>query len=193
MARTWCLAAGLLGAIVFSPAAAEPPTPVSGKLRWVRGEVTTVSGDALTLKLRDQSLTISLDGTAAPTVGAIVETHYSDRRGERRVALIFAAERASGLSKRTGTSYRGVLARIKRGNLWITADGRTHGISLEKKTRLIDADGSALATGSKEIAGLLPIGADVVVKEENDGGVMLIGETMVSAGSDQALEVRRLR
>jgi hypothetical protein len=193
MVRTWCLAAVLLGAILLPSAAAAPSAPVSGKLRWVRGEVTAVSGDALTLKLRDHPLTLSLDGTAPPAVGAIVETHYSDRRGERRLVLIFAADRASGLSKRPGTSYRGVLKQIKRGNLWITGDGKTHGISLERKTRLIDADGSAVATGSKAIAGLLPIGADVVVKEQNDDRFMLIGETLVSTGSDQALEIRRLR
>lgn len=62
-----------------------------------------------------------------------------------------------------------------------------------KKTRLVDAEGRALASGPKEIAGLLPLGDDVVVKYQDNGGTIMIGDTMMSSGSDQALEIRKLR
>ncbi len=159
MVRTSCLAAVLLVALTPQSAAlADPATPVSGKLRWVRGEVTAVSGDSLTLRLRSKPLVISLDGTAPPAVGAIVEAHYTDKRGERRARLIFGLDPSSELSKRPGTSYRGVVKQVKRSSLSITVDSRSHGIGLMKKTRLVDAAGRALATGAKEIAAVLPAG-----------------------------------
>lgn len=194
MARTSCLAAVLLVALTPQSAAfGDPATPVLGRLRWVRGEVAAVSGDSLTLKLRNKPLTLSLDGTPPPAVGAIVEAHFTDKRGARRTALIFDADRSSELSKRPGTSYRGVIRQIKRSRLSLTADTKSHGISLAKKTRLVDADGHAVATGTKAIAGLLPAGEDVLVKYEDDGGMIMVGDMMLAAGSDRAQEIRRLR
>jgi hypothetical protein len=182
MARTSCLAAVLLVAILrSSSAAAAPSTTVSGNLRWVRGEVTAVSGDQLTLKLRSKPITIALDGTAPPAVGAVVEAHYTDKRGDRRAVLIFDADRSAELSKRPGTSYRGVVKQVRRSSLSITAASRSRGIDFVKQTQLMDADGRALATGWKAIGGLLPVGEDVVVKYEG------------TEDADQALEIRKLR
>jgi hypothetical protein len=193
MARSSCLAAVLLAACsVPSIALADPSTAIAGKLRWVRAEVVAVSGETLTLQLRSKPLTIALAGVAQPAVGAIVEAHYTDKHGERRAVLIFDADRGSKLSRRPGTSFRGVVARVKHNRLSLTADTKSHAIELVKKTRLVDADGHAVATGSKA-AGLLPAGEDVIVKYEDDGGAMMVGDMMMAAGSDQALEIRRLR
>ena len=57
----------------------------------------------------------------------------------------------------------------------------------------MDADGHAVATGSKEIAGVLPAGEDVLVKYEGDGAVMMAGDAMIDSSSDKAIEIRRLR
>ncbi len=86
-----------------------------------------------------------------------------------------------------------MIAQVKRHRLSLTADTKSHAIQLVKKTRLVDADGREVAIGSKAIAGLLPAGGDVLVKYEDDGATMIIGDTTVAAGSDQALEIRKLR
>ena len=180
MVRTSCLAAVALAAVLVSSSAVAAPASSSGKLRWVRGEVTSVSGDVLTLQLRSKPLTISLDGAAPPAVGAFVEAHYTDKRNERRAVVILAAQ-GSTLSKRPGTSFRGVIKQVRRSSISITGASKSIGIDFVKKTQLIDADGLALATGWKAIGGLLPVGEDVVVKYEGtDDG-------------DQALEIRKLR
>lgn len=116
MARTSCLAAVLLSAnfLEFHAFSASPAAPISGRLRWVRGGVTAVSGSALTLRLRNKLLMISLDAAAPPAVGAIVEAHYTDKRCDRRAVLIFPAGRSAAPSKRPGTSYCGIVKRINR-------------------------------------------------------------------------------
>ena len=156
--------------------------------------VTSASPDALTLTLRGKQLTIALDaGSVPPAVGSVVDAHYAEKRGARRAVLIFGAEGAADLSKRPATSYRGVVTRIKRGTVSLTANTKSHGINMDRKTRLVDADGHAVATGSKEIAGVLPAGEDVLVKYEGDGAVMMAGDAMIDSSSDKAIEIRRLR
>jgi hypothetical protein len=67
------------------------------------------------------------------------QAHYTDNHGERRAVLIFEADRSSELSKRPGTSYRGVIEQIEHGRLSLAADTRTHAIELVKKTRRTSA------------------------------------------------------
>ena len=194
MALVTRLGVVLLLALLPSHAFAAPSTTTdSGKLRWVRGQVTAVSTDTLTLKLRSKELTVALDGAVPPAIGTLVEMHYVDKRGARRAVLIFAADPSAALSKSPGTSYRGVITRFKWGKMSLTADAKSHRIKLDGKTRLVDMDGRILANGSKAVAGLMPVGEDVVVKYEDDGGTMVIGDTTVAAGADQALEIRKLR
>ncbi len=170
------------------------PAIESGRLRWVRGMVSSVSADSLTLKLRNKELTIGLDAVAsAPAAGSVVEAHYTDKKGVRRAMLIFAADPSAALSKRPATSYRGIVQRIKRGTVSLTANTKSHGIGLDKKTRLVDAGGRSIASGAKEISSALPAGEDVLVKYEDDSTAVGIGDGMAYLGGDKALEIRGLR
>jgi hypothetical protein len=188
------VAIGLLQAHLTAAAPTALFPAVSGELRWVRGTVASVNPDALTLTLRNSDLTIARDATSRPpAIGTVVEAHYLDKRGTRRAVLVFEMDSSTELSKRPGHSYRGVVKRIKWRNVALRADAKSHGVNLVKKTRLVDISGRALASGPKEIAGLLPVGEDVIVKYEDDGGTIMVGDAMVPSGTERALEIRRLR
>src|SRR5258708_30639858 len=150
--------------VAFS--ATDPKTALmSGPLRWVRGTVLSQSPDSLTLKLRDSSISLSLDaateiiGAGSPTqsrgvaVGSIAQAHYLNRHDEHRAIVIFDDTASmKELSKRSGTSYRGVVKTIRRAAWAIPIDGRTQVLSLDSHTTLVDRTGHALAKGSKAIA-----------------------------------------
>jgi hypothetical protein len=170
----------------------DPAAAVVGKLRWVRATVTSVSADSLTLRLRDKDLTITRDGVEAPAVGSTVEAHYLDKSGAKRAVLIFELEPTTELSKRAGYSYRGLIKRLKRSSVSVAAGTKSNTINLMKKTRLVDAAGRAVAAGAKEVGALLRTGDEVLIKYEEDSAVVVEG-MMMGSGSDQALEVRKLR
>jgi hypothetical protein len=176
----------------------------------VRGSVTAVSPDALTLQLRNKSLTLTLDpatqvfgtGRAAasissslPAVGSVVEAHYVEHRHVRRAAMIYeqGAGGATELSKRPGTSYRGVANGVKRSTLAVRVNSKSRGVQLDGKTRLIGSDGRALAVGRKPIGVLLSPGEEVVVTYANDNADMIAGDVMIFGSTQRALEIRKLR
>ena len=68
------------------------------------------------------------------------------------------------------------------------AAAKSHRIKLDRKTRLIDSHGQALANGFKAVAGLMPVGEEVIVKYDDDGATMMLGDTPVAAriGSERS-------
>ena len=189
------------------PAAA----PVSGSLRWVHGIVTAVSPDSLTLKLRENTLTMTIDPTTevvrtspadhatrvpadALIVGAPVEVHYTDRKAMRRaVFIIDRVPDGAALSKRPGRSYRGIVRGTKRGRLTMLVDTRTRGVGLDSRTKLTGTDGRSLAVGSKAIAGQLSASEEVLVTYDEQSDDMQVGDTTIFASSQRAIEIRKLR
>jgi hypothetical protein len=159
--------------------------------------VAAASADSLTVKLRKEELTIALEptstGSVLPAVGTVVEAHYVDTRGARRAVLIFGADPSSELSNRPAASYRGVVKGIKRGTVSLLANTRSHGVNIDKDTRLVDADGRPVANGSNEITGVLPAGEEVVVKYVDDSAMTMVGDVLTFSGFDKALEIRKLR
>jgi hypothetical protein len=193
MIRTLSPAAVVLTAFLLPTASTAAPAD-SGRLRWVRGVVTATSADSLTLKLRDKEFTIGLDAAfTPPPVGRLVEAHYSDARNVRTAVLIFEADSSAALSKRPGTSYRGIVQRIKRGTVSLTANTKSHGVSIDRQTRLVGADGRAVANGAKAITAALPPGEDVLIKYEDDSAMTTVGDVLMFSGSDKALEIRKLQ
>ena len=190
------------------PSASDPqtgPARMSRPLRWVRGTVVSQSSDSLVLKLRDNSITLSLDAateiigasnSAQPSgiaVGAVVEAHYLSRRDEHRAVVIFDdAASAKELSKRSGTSYRGVVKTIRRAAVTIRIDGRTQGLTLDSRTTLVDRTGHALAKGSKAIARLLSAGDALLVTYCVDADTTQVGDVAIPNYWETALEIRRL-
>jgi hypothetical protein len=193
---------------IGGPSTTAPQTGtarMSGPLRWVRGTVVSQTSDSLLLKLRDSSMTLSLDaateiisaGNAAPSgslpMGSVVQAHYLTRHDERRAVVIFD-EPASleKLSKWPGTSYRGVVKTIRSAAVTIRIDGRTLGLTLDSHTTLVDRTGHTLATGSKAIARLLSAGDALLVTYRVYSDTTMVGDVPVPNYWETALEIRRL-
>ena len=193
---------------IGGPPATAPQTGtarMSGSLRWVRGTVVSQSSDSLQLKLRNSSMTLSLDaateiisaGSAAQsgslTVGSVVQAHYLSRHDERRAVVVFDdAASVKGMSKRAGTSYRGVVKTFGSGAVTIRIDGRTQRLTLSSRTTLVDRAGHELAKGSKAIARVLSAGDTLLVTYRYDAFSTQVGDVAVPYYWETALEIRRL-
>jgi hypothetical protein len=177
---------------------------MSRPLRWVRGTVLSQSSDSLVLKLRNGSMTLSLDAateiigasSAQPgsmAVGSVVQAHYLSHRDEHRAVVIFDDTASlKELSKRAGTSYRGVVKTIRSAAVTIRIDGRTQGLTLDSRTTLVDRTGHALAKGSKAIARLLSAGDALLVTYRVDADTTQVGDVAVPNYWETALEIRKL-
>jgi hypothetical protein len=193
---------------VAGPSASDPqtgPARMSVPLHWVRGTVLSQSSDSLTLKLRDSSMTLSLDaateiigaGSATKSgglaVGSVVQAHYLSRHDAHRAVVIFNdAASIKELSKRSGTSYRGVVKTIRNAAVTIRIDGRTQGLSLDSRTTLVDRAGRELASGSKAIARLLSAGDALLVTYRVDANTTQVGDVAIPNYWETALEIRKL-
>lgn len=204
------LASLFISALVLASGLSQPPSDpalTAGSLRWVRGHVTAVSPTLLTLKLRDSDLALtitpathvvpaSLSGRAATDLrpGALVEAHYTDRKGVRNAVLVVAdVPDADSVSKRPGRSFRGLVRESKRNTLKLRVENKNRDVTLDKRTRLIDAGGQPLAVGSKEVSARLSGGEEVLVTyvEQNDD--MMVNDLLISGSSLKALEIRQVR
>jgi hypothetical protein len=186
---------------VLSVQSPSPAPPDLRNLRWVRAAVMASSPESITLQLRDRQITLvrdaateieAADPAAALAVGAAVEAHYTDRNGVRQAIVLIADAGPSELSKRPQTSLRGTMLRVKWNALQVNSGGKTRGsLAFEKKTRLVDRDGRVLATGKDAILKILPQDADLLVKYNNEGGVIADGVDL--GGNDNIKEIRLLR
>jgi hypothetical protein len=181
------------------------PARMSVPLHWVRGTVLSRWSDSLTLKLRDSSITLSLDaateiigaGSATKSgglaVGSVVQAHYLSRHDVHRAVVIFDdAASIKELSKRSGTSYRGVVKTIRSEAVTIRIDGRTQSLTLDSHTTLVDRTGHALAKGSKAIARLLSAGDALLVTYRVDANTTQVGDVAIPDYWETALEIRKL-
>jgi hypothetical protein len=194
-------ASALLLAVLTSPQAAAPASPDLRDLRWIRGTVIATGPQAVTLRLRDRDITLLHDGntefvatdrTAAVAIGATVEAHYTDRKGVRRAVLLIGGLAPGHVSKRPSTSVRGNMPRLSHGALSVTSGGKTRrSLAFERKSQLVDRDGRLLAIGKSEILKALPPDAEVVVKYNTEGGVIVEGVDL--GGNDNIVEIRLLR
>lgn len=185
--------------------------PIPGNLRWIRGVATAVSPDSLTLRLRDDSLTMTIDPTtevvrASPvsrapraptdllTVGSLIEVHYTDLKAARRAVLIVdgVAGGSAASSKRPGRSYRGLVIETKRGTLSMRVETRARSVKLVSRTKLTDTDGRSLAIGWKAIASQLSAGEVVLVTYDEQSDDIVTGDTAIYSSYQRALEIRKL-
>jgi len=179
---------------------AQLPAPAASdlrNLRWVRAAVSASSPESLTLKLRDREITLRRDaatdvvGSVPLVAGAIVEAHFLERKGVRRAMLLIADPGPGELSKKPKTSLRGTMIRFKRSTLLVRIGEKTRGLTVEKRSRLLDRDGHVLATGKDAIAKLLVLDQDLLVKYETSSGIIVEGVDL--GGSDNIVEIRLLR
>jgi len=126
-------------------------------------------------------------------VGSVVQAHYLSRHDVHRAVVIFDdAASAKELSKRAGTSYRGVVKTIRNAAVTIRIDGRTQGLTLDSHTTLVDRAGHALAKGPKAIKTLLSVGDTLLVTYRVYSDTTMVGDVGIPNYWETALEIRRL-
>ena len=190
------VAVATLAGPAYAVAQSTPDPAAAVQLRWIRGVVISLSPDTAVLQLRTENVTVALDPVMAPSLrlNGLAEVHYTEKNGIRYAVLAFAdaAAGAQQLSKRPGYSYRGVIKRVKRGAVDLQVANKSRELGLEKRTRLVDAQGSELALGSKAILSLLVAGQPVLVKYEGDSAMVGSGDVTFFDSSEDAIEIRRL-
>lgn len=196
----------MLAALVIVALGVVQPAPAAGPsaMRWARGLVSAVSPTEITLKLRATSVTIGLDastvfesatGAKAPSVGSVVEVHYTDKKKVNRAVLILhdGPSGSTELSRKPGHSYRGVTQGATKGKLKLVLGKRTQPLDLDSHTTLVDDKGQTLAKGKKDVGPLLKDGEPVLVKYDEDDDSTTVGDVVVPGSKSTALEVRRVR
>lgn len=173
--------------VLASGAWQQPPEVVaqkSGQLRWVRGSVTEVSPASLTVQQRDKTLTLTLDpdtrvvrpaadAAATPVnVGAMVEVHYVDKKPAQRAVVILSGTLGTAKApRRAGYSYRGVIRRTEKRDVYVGVDTKTRVVKMDSKTQLTSGLGQSLAIGWKVATTQLSAGDEVLVtysQQEDD-------------------------
>ena len=177
MAKSSFLACLALLAISVLPTRA---TAEAGEYHWARGILRASSASAITLQLKDGSLTLRVNQATEvisptpidastgrgliPNLGSLVQVHFSESRGERVAALVVAEGAQLPLApvKHLGQSVHGETRRLNRVRL-SSIDGHTRDVVLNDDTRLVDRNGSVRAVGTKAIAAALVAGTKVLV------------------------------
>ena len=179
MAKSSFLACLALLAISVLPTRA---TAAAGEYHWARGILGASSASAITLQLKDGSLTLRVDQATEvisptpidastgrgliPNLGSLVQVHFSESRGERVAALVVAEGAQLPLTpvKDLGQSVYGETRRFKSRTVVVEIDGhKTRDVSLNDDTQLVDRNGSVRAVGTKAIKAALVAGTKVLV------------------------------
>ena len=156
-------------------------TAAAGEYHWARGILRASSASAITLQLKDGSLTLRVDQATEvisptpidastgrgliPNLGSLVQVHFSESRGERVAALVVAEGAQLPLTpvKDLGQSVHGETRRFKSRTVVVEIDGHTRDVSLNDDTQLVDRNGSVRAVGTKAIKAALVAGTKVLV------------------------------
>lgn len=179
MAKSSFLACLALLAISVLPTRA---TAAAGEYHWARGILRASSASAITLQLKDGSLTLRVDQATEvisptpidastgrgliPNLGSLVQVHFSESRGERVAALVVAEGAQLPLTpvKDLGQSVYGEMRRFASRTVVVEIDGhKTRDVSMNDDTRLVDRNGSVRAVGTKAIKAALVAGTKVLV------------------------------
>ena len=177
-----------VGALVLGGGFLQQPavtvSQASGHLRWVRGTITEISPASLSVALRDKVVTIGLDqdtqmvgpdavtSTARPSVGSLVEVHYTDKKKVQRAVLILSGQLGRAkMPRRAGYSYRSVISRIKNRDIDVRVDTKNRRVKMDNKSQLTGVDGQPLAAGWKTGTAQLSAGEEILVtwdQQEDD-------------------------
>lgn len=178
MAKSSFLACLALLAISVLPTRA---TAAAGEYHWARGILRASSASAITLQLKDGSLTLRVDQATEvisptpidastgrgliPNLGSLVQVHFSKSRGERVAALVVVEGAQLPLTpvKDLGQSILGEAKRFISRTVVVEIDGHTRDVSLNDETQLVDRNGSVRAVGTKAIKAALVAGKRVLI------------------------------
>lgn len=187
------LLVSVLPFLLSSAAVAQPaPAQTGGPLRWVHARVVSATGDAVTLQLRDSTLTIARADLPADRIaaGSVVEVHYRDSKPERRGVYVFAVPADTALSKRPGRSFHAVITQVKKSSLRIDAGGKHKSLNVEKRAIVVDAAGTRV--GKAAVLAAITPGDEVLLKYVEESSDIITGDVTIPGTDLKVLEVRRL-
>ena len=190
-------------------------TAAAGDYYWARGILTASSASAITLQLKDGSLTLRVDQATEvisptpidastgrglmPNLGSLVQVHFSESRGERVAALVVAEGAQLPLTpvKDLGQSVHGETRRFISRTVVVEIDkGHTRDVTLNDDTRLVDRNGSVRAVGTKAIKAALVAGTKVLVTWKpfwvTDGSGAVINQYYLDAETIRMITVSPL-
>lgn len=190
-------------------------TAAAGDYHWARGILRASSASAITLQLKDGSLTLRVDQATEvisptpidaatgrglmPNLGSLVEVHFSESRGERVAALVVAEGAQLPLTpvKDPGQSVYGETRRFISRTVVVEIDkGHTRDVTLNDDTRLVDRNGSVRAVGTKAIKAALVAGTKVLVTWKpfwvTDGSGAVINQYYLDAETIRMITVSPL-
>jgi ribosome maturation factor RimP len=154
----------------------------SAERQWVRGKVTAVSSDSLTVSADGKDMKFAIDKdttiiargggtkmreahrkgqegvkvTDVVKVGEGVEVHYHDMGGKLHAAEVRAGVAAPGgkskSAEHSGKSVTGKVKSVEGANLTVSADGKDWTFAVDDKTRIIGSGASTL-TRKRKAAG----------------------------------------
>jgi hypothetical protein len=153
------------------------PLAAAAQEKWVRGEVTAVGGNSLTIKTAEGSMTFMFDesteviapGGATATrearklgkagapldkilkVGEGVEVHYRDMAGKMHATEIRGGVTGTGSSEeRKGSSMRGTVSAVSMASITVKGASGDTTFTVDAKTRV---EGTGMGTRARELAG----------------------------------------
>lgn len=167
MRRVLLIWAGIWLVVGLATATAAP----EGK--WARGKVTAMAGDSLTVDVKGQAMTFTVDKTTevvksgastkarelakadkAPTladilkVGDNVEVQYTEAEGKMHASLVRAGiSAAAATSDQAAKKVEGIVSEVSGTSLSIKKDGEAMTFMIDPKTKVV---GHGLGTMARE-------------------------------------------
>jgi hypothetical protein len=171
MKRAWVLVVVVLAAALLA-------TPAVAQTKWVRGPVTAMAGDSITVTVKGTATTFKVEqatrviapgagtatrayetGTGKPApklgdfvkVGQHVEVHYNVVGGANVATEIrpIAVSEEAASEETTASTVTGTIASLAADSLLVKVDGKEMKFAVTPKTRVT---GSGLGTKARELA-----------------------------------------
>jgi hypothetical protein len=174
------------------------PLMAGAQEKWVRGEVTAVTGSSFTIKAADGSMTFAIDastdiiapGGATATrearkwgkegttldkilkAGDTVEVHYNEAGGKMTATEIrggISAAPTSPAEPKKGASARGTITAVTDNSITVKGKDAEWTFSIDAKTSIV---GSGVGTASRELkAKGTPVTASALLKAKDEVSV----------------------
>ena len=164
--------------------------------KWVRGKVTAVGGDSVTVMFKGKEMKFAVGsdtdvqgrglGTEAVKVGDGVEVHYTETGGTMRATDIRTGLTAGdATSEDTGDSVSGQITALSASSMTVKSGSAETTFAIDPKTRVLAA-GAGAATkqaqatgGGPAITDLVKVGESVVVTYRTTGKTNVANEVRV--------------
>jgi hypothetical protein len=164
-----------MAAVVFAVVTAAP---VAAQEKWVRGTVTAVTGNSITVKAKGKDYTIGIDkGTSVTAPGAGTATRAAEKAGEGGISAADVIKVGSGAEVRykeaggtmTATSIRGGLSPSEGSTSEDAAAASASSKTQSASGTVSEVSGGSLSIKSGSESHTFAIDKDTVIQGEGVG------------------------